>query len=63
LEVIEGGIDFEPLNKEEANEFLKELYRQQFISAQREARSAKRGIWALPDYEKPKDFRKRLKIR
>jgi micrococcal nuclease len=44
-------------------EYLKEPYRSQFITAQRDARSTKRGIWALPGYERPKDFRKRLKIR
>lgn len=44
-------------------EYLKEPYRSQFIAAQREARSAKKGIWNLRNYERPKDFRKRLKIR
>jgi micrococcal nuclease len=43
-------------------EYLKEPYRAQFVQAEREARSARRGIWALPGYERPKDFRKRLKI-
>jgi endonuclease YncB( thermonuclease family) len=45
-------------------EYLKEpSYRAQFIKAEKEARSAKRGIWALPGYERPSDFRKRLNIR
>jgi micrococcal nuclease len=44
-------------------EYLKEPYRSQFMRAELEARSAKRGIWSLPDYERPKDFRKRLKVR
>ena len=44
-------------------EYLKEPYRAQFIRAEKEARSARRGIWSLPDYERPKDFRKRLKVR
>jgi len=44
-------------------EYLKEPYREQFILAEREAKSARRGIWALPKYERPNDFRKRLKIR
>jgi len=44
-------------------EYLKEPYRAQFIQAEKEARSARRGIWSLPDYERPKDFRKRLKVR
>jgi endonuclease YncB( thermonuclease family) len=39
-------------------EYLKEPYRGQFLKAQREAKSAKRGIWALQGYERPKDFRK-----
>lgn len=44
-------------------EFLKEPYRGQFIQAEKEARSTRRGIWSLPDYEKPEDFRKRLKVK
>jgi len=44
-------------------EYLKEPYRAQFMQAEREARSAKRGIWSLSGYERPKDFRKRLKVR
>ncbi len=44
-------------------EYLKEPYRSQFMQAEREARTARRGIWALPSYERPKDFRKRLKVR
>jgi endonuclease YncB( thermonuclease family) len=44
-------------------EYLKEPYRSQFMAAQRESRSAKREIWSLPDYERSKDFKKRLKVR
>lgn len=44
-------------------EYLKEPYRSQFLAAQREAKSEKRGIWSLSNYERPKDFRKRLKVR
>jgi micrococcal nuclease len=44
-------------------EYLKEPYRAQFLRVEKEARSAKRGIWALPVYERPGDFRKRLKVR
>ena len=44
-------------------EYLKEPYRSQFMCVEMEARAAKRGIWSLADYERPKDFRKRLKIR
>lgn len=42
-------------------EYLKPPYRAQFLEAEREARGARLGIWALPDYERPRDFRKRLK--
>ena len=44
-------------------EYLKEPYIVEFLQAEREARSAKKGIWSLPDYERPRDFRKRLKVR
>ena len=44
-------------------EYLKPPYRSEFIEAEREARIAKKGIWALLEYERPKDFRKRLKVR
>ena len=42
-------------------EYLKPPYRAQFLEAEREARGARLGIWSLPDYERPRDFRKRLK--
>jgi micrococcal nuclease len=45
-------------------EYLRgEPYRQQFIRAQDEAQTSKRGIWALSPYERPKDFRRRTKTR
>ena len=44
-------------------EYLKEPYRAQFSLAEREAKSARRGIWSLSGYERPSDFRKRLKVR
>ena len=44
-------------------EYLKPPYRSEFIEAEREAKSAGRGIWKLTEYERPKDFRKRLKVR
>jgi micrococcal nuclease len=44
-------------------EYLKEPYRSRFIRAEDEARSARRGIWSLPGYERPSAFRKRLKVR
>ena len=43
-------------------EYLKEPYRAQFIQDEKEARSARRGIWSLQGYERPNDFRKRLKM-
>jgi len=43
-------------------EYLKPPYRAQFLEAEQEARKARRGIWSIPDYERPRDFRKRLKI-
>jgi micrococcal nuclease len=45
-------------------EYLRgEPYRQQFIRAQEKAQVSKRGIWALSHYERPADFRKRLRVR
>lgn len=44
-------------------EYLKEPYKKVFLEAEREARSTKKGIWSLPNYERPRDFRKRLKVR
>jgi endonuclease YncB( thermonuclease family) len=44
-------------------EYLKEPFRMQFLQAQREAKSSKIGIWALRNYERRNDFRKRLKVR
>lgn len=44
-------------------EYLKEPYKRLFLEAEKEARSAKKGMWSLPEYERPKDFRKRLKVR
>ena len=44
-------------------EYLKEPYRAPFLRAETEARSARRGIWSLSGYERPSDFRRRLKVR
>ena len=44
-------------------EYLKPPYRTQFLDAERAAKSARRGVWSLPDYERPRKFRKRLKVR
>ncbi|PKL16127.1 MAG: nuclease [Spirochaetae bacterium HGW-Spirochaetae-5] len=43
-------------------EYLKPAYRTQFFDAEREAKSARRGVWSLPNYERPRAFRKRLKV-
>ncbi len=43
-------------------EYLKPPYRTQFLDAEREAKSAGRGVWSLPEYERPRAFRKRLKV-
>ena len=43
-------------------EYLKEPYKAEFLKVEREARAAKRKIWSLPDYERPREFRKRLKV-
>ena len=44
-------------------EYLKEPYKSEFLKAEQEAKSAKKGIWSLAEYERPRDFRKRLRIR
>ena len=43
-------------------EYLKPPYRTEFLDAEREAKSFRCGIWSLPDYERPRAFRKRLKV-
>lgn len=43
-------------------EYLKPPYRTEFLDAESEAKSARRGVWSLPDYERPRAFRKRLKV-
>ncbi len=44
-------------------EYLKEPYKPQFMSAQHEAQLKKIGIWGLSDYERPSNFKRRLKVR
>lgn len=43
-------------------EYLKPPYRTQFLEAESEAKAAKRNIWSLLEYERPRNFRKRLKV-
>lgn len=57
LEMVQEGY------AEAFTEYLKPPYRSQFLEAEREAKSAKRGIWSLPEYERPREFRKRQKMR
>jgi len=56
LEMVSAGL------AEAFVEYLKPPYRNTFIQAQREAKAAGHGIWSLPDYESPGNFRKRLNI-
>ncbi|MHB8137335.1 MAG: thermonuclease family protein [Smithellaceae bacterium] len=43
-------------------EYLKPPYRTQFLDAGMEAKSVKRRIWSLPEYERPSDFRRRFRV-
>jgi len=43
-------------------EYLRFPYKPEFLEAEKKARSAKIGIWSLPYYERPREFRKRMKI-
>jgi endonuclease YncB( thermonuclease family) len=46
-------------------EYMKDQpYKTQFIQAEKDAKARKLGIWSIGDkYERPSDFRKRMKIR
>jgi len=44
-------------------QYLVEPYKREFMAAQAEAQAARRGIWAMPDYETPSTFRKRVGMR
>lgn len=44
-------------------EYLDEPYKKQFLEAEKEAKVAKKGIWSLPEYVRPVDFRKRMKVK
>jgi len=57
LEMIREGY------AEAYREYLKEPYRSQFIDVERKARSERNGIWGLSNYERPCDFRKRMRVR
>jgi len=42
-------------------EYLKPPYRIDFLKAEQEARAGGKNIWSLPEHERPREFRKRLK--
>lgn len=44
-------------------EYLDEPYRSEFIKTEQQARSAHKGIWSIRNYERPREFRKKLKER
>lgn len=56
LEMVQDGF------AEAFMEYLKPPYRLEFVRAEKDARSGKKGIWSLTDYERPRAFRKRLKV-
>lgn len=58
------NINLEMISEGHAEVFMTYLhppYRAKFLNAQAEAKAAGRGIWSLPNYERPIEFRKRLK--
>jgi len=55
LEMVSAGL------AEAFSEYLKPPYRNTFLLAQREAKIAGHGIWSLPNYERPSDFRRKIK--
>ncbi len=54
LEMIKEGY------AEAYREYLKPPFRSSFLSAEKEAQRGKRGVWSLPEYERPQDFRRRI---
>ncbi len=56
IEMVRGGY------AETFVEYLKPPYRTMFVAAEEEAKSAKSGIWSLANYERPRVFRKKLKL-
>ncbi|OPY15081.1 MAG: Thermonuclease precursor [Syntrophus sp. PtaB.Bin075] len=57
LEMIREG------HAEAYRKYLKEPYQSQFINAEKQARAERAGIWGLSDFERPSEFRKRMRIR
>ncbi len=63
--LIDRNINLEMVREGHAEafiEYLKPPYRTQFLKVEQQAKSDKKGIWALSDYERPRAFRKRLKV-
>ncbi len=57
LEMIRAGM------AEAYVEYLKgSPYREAFLQAEREARENRRGIWSRDQYERPRDFKRRLRV-
>jgi len=44
-------------------EYLKPPYKAEFLKVEQEARAGGKNIWSLPEHERPREFRKRLKER
>jgi len=42
-------------------EYLKPPYKAEFLKAEQEARAGGKNIWSLPEHERPREFRMRLK--
>jgi len=57
LEMVKEGY------AEAYRKYLKEPYSSEFINAEQDARSKRKGIWGLGDYERPSEFRERLRVR
>jgi micrococcal nuclease len=55
LEMVKEGY------AEAYREYLKDPYRQSFVEAEKEARAARKGIWALAAYERPSAFKARVR--
>jgi len=58
LEMIKTGM------AEAYREYLKDQpYKKQFVQAEMEAKANKLGIWSGDNYERPRDFREKMRIR
>lgn len=57
LEMVRDG------HAEAYRKYLKEPYQPQFINAEKQAMAERKGIWGISYYEKPSEFRNRIRIR